>query len=57
LTKSRFYYVFLAVFADQALEKCFAQARHEKCRSFLFDVVGVNAAGAKNNLNVLMKYE
>ena len=57
MTKSRFYYVFPAVFADHTLEKFFGQARQRISGHFFIDVVGVNAAGAKKNLNAIMKYE
>ena len=55
LTQHNFTYVLPGVFADEALEKFFGQARQRG--NFYIDIVDIKAAAETKNLHALLKYE
>ena len=57
LTHQNFKYVLPGVFADEALEKLFGQARQRSGDNFYIDVVDIKAAAESKNLHALLKYE
>ena len=57
LTQHNFKYVLPGVFADDALEKFFGQARQRSGGNFYIDVVDIKAAAQSKNLHALLKYE
>lgn len=57
LTQYKFTYVLPGVFADEALEKFFGQARQRNGGNFYIDIVDIKAAAATKNLHALLKYE
>ena len=59
LTQHNFTYVLPGVFADEALEKFFGQARQRKRSNFYIDIVDkpIKAAAETKNLHALLKYE
>ena len=57
LTQHNFTYVLPGVFADEALEKFFGQARQRNGGNFYIDIVDIKAAAETKNLHILLKYE
>ncbi|CAK8695152.1 unnamed protein product [Clavelina lepadiformis] len=57
LTQHNFIYVLPGVFADEALEKFFGQARQRSGGNFYIDIVDIKAAAKTKNLHALLKYE
>ena len=57
LTQHNFTYVLSGVFADEALEKFFGQARQRDGGNFYIDTVDIKAAAETKNLHALLKYE
>lgn len=57
LTQHNFNYVLPGVFADEALEKFFGQARQRSGGNFYIDIVDIKAAAETKNLHALLKYE
>ena len=47
----------LGVFADEALEKFFGQARQRSAGNFYIDVVDIKASAETMNLRALLKYD
>ena len=56
LTQHNFTYVLPGVFADEALEKFFGQARHRNGCNFYIDVVDIKVAAETKNLHAHLKY-
>ncbi len=57
LTQHNFNYVLPGVFADEAVEKFFGQARQRSGGNFYIDIVDIKAAAQTKNLHALLKYE
>ena len=57
LTQHSFTYVLPGVFADEALEKFFGQARQRNGNNFYIEIVDIKAAAETKNLYALLKYE
>ena len=57
LTQHNFTYVLPGVFAHEALEKFFIQARQRNGGNFYIDIVDIKAAAETKNLHALLKYE
>ena len=57
LTQHNFAYVLPSVFADEALEKFFGQARQCNGVNFYINIVDIKAAAETKNLHALLKYE
>ena len=57
LSEKDFDYVLPAIFADEALEKFFGQARQRRGGNFCIDVVDITAAAKIANLHTLLKHE
>ena len=57
LTQHNFTYVLPAVFADEALEKFFGQARQRNWGNFYIGIVDIKAAAETKNLHAVLKYE
>ena len=57
LAEKDFDYVLPAIFADEALEKFFGQARQRCGRNFYIDVVDIMAAAKVTNLQTLLKHD
>ena len=57
LTQHNFTYVLPGVFADEALEKFFGQARQRNGGNFYINIVDIKAAAETKNLHALLKYE
>ena len=57
LTNKKFNFVLPAIFADEAIEKFFGQARQRSGGSFYIDSLDILAAAKIKNLQTLTKYE
>lgn len=57
LVRYNFEYVLPSVFADEALEKFFGQARQRSGGNFYIDVADVKAAAETKNLHALLRFE
>lgn len=57
LAEKDFDYVLPAIFADEALEKFFGQARQRSGGNFYIDVVDIMAAAKVTNLQTLLKHD
>ena len=57
LTQHNFTYVLPGVFADEAFEEFFGQARQRNSGNFYIDIVDIKAAAETKNLHAFLKYE
>ena len=57
MIQHNFTYVLPGVFADEALEKFFGQARQRNGGNFYIKIVDIKAAAETKNLHALLKYE
>ena len=57
LAHHNFRYVLPGVFADEALEKFFGQARQRSAGNFYIDVIDIKASAETKNLHTLLKYD
>ena len=57
LTQHNFTYVLPGVFADEALEKFFGQARQYNGGNFYIEIVDIKVTAETKNLHALLKYE